>query len=332
MKRKLFIAGVWGASNISTMEQLKDDADVEFLKHDFRYFFQIQRVWRIIHKKLGGHGKGILRRILRTSLFDKKYGLSYCNFDENEENDVVIFNSALLHYYSKEYFERLRRKHQNIRYILYVIDPMPNGLWQEISDVLEIFDVVMSMHPYNCNRYGFRYLPYVYAEPQDDGVTRDIKKTKLFFCGVIDDYRQKIIKEIVKKCEEEQIDFDFWLKPYGNNDIDSANVHYSEMPYIENVQRLKEADCILEVMHEGYVGITQRYLEAVVYNKRLITNNAEIKTLPYYDPRYIHCFHKVEDIDWNWLSGEVEADYQYKGDYSAQAWKKRMLKMLDEEI
>lgn len=330
MERKLYIAGVWGASNISTMDQLKDDVDVEFIKDDFQYFYQLQRSWRIINKKLGGHGKKILRRILRTRLLDKKYGLSHCDYDKNEKNYVVIFNSALLHYYSKEYFERLRRKHQNIKYILYIIDPMPNGLWQEILDVLEIFDVVMSMHSYNCKRYGFQYLPYVYAEPQEDGVIRDIKKTNLFFCGVIDDYRQEMIKEIVKKCEEKHVDFDFWVKPYGNNSIASKNVHYSEMPYIENVQRLKQAECILEIMHEGYVGITQRYLEAVVYNKRLITNNPEVKTLSYYDPRYMYCFNEIEEIDWNWLSNDVKVDYHYKGDFGVQTWKERLLGMVDE--
>ena len=332
MKNKLFIAGVWGAGNISIMEQVAKDADVEFLRDDFRYAAQVRKVWSVVNRKLGGRGRGIVRWFLGTRIFDGKYALSHCDFHSSVENDVVIFNSALLHYYSAAYFKRLRRKHPGIRYILYIIDPMPDGLWPEIQEVTDVFDEIMTIHPYNCRKYGFRYLPYAYAKPEGAGQTADFSDTELFYCGVLDDYRMELIDKIVKQCEEHHVDFDFWLKPYEDNSIHNSHVHYAVMPYEENVQRLQRAGCILEVMHKGYVGITQRYLEAVFYNKRLLTNNQEIKELPYYDPRYMQYFEKVEDIDWEWLHSEDKADYHYRGDFSVQTWKKRLLGMLDEKI
>ncbi len=325
MKRKIFIAGVWGKGNINIMEQFQNDVEVEFLRNDFKYFSQIRKIWRIVNLRLGGHGKGIIRWVLRTSLLDNQYALSHCDFDSNEENYIVLFNSALLHYYSRQYFERLRKRYQNIRYILYIIDPMPDGLWPEIQDVLEVFDVVATMHPYNCEKFGFEYLPYAYAKVEDVQISENISNTTLFYCGAIDEHRQNLIAEIVKQCEKNQIDFDFWLKPYGHNSIDNQNVHYTEMPYTENVQRLRSSKCILEVMHKGYVGITQRYLEAVIYNKKLITNNKEIATLPYYNPDYMFYFEKVGDIDWEWLCNNVKVDYHYQGDFSVQMWKKNLL-------
>ena len=330
MKYKIYVAGVWGFGNISIMEQFQNDAEVEFLKHDFKYFFQMQKVWNLVNRKLGGHGKSIIRWLLKTRFFDEKYALSHCDFDKNEKNYVVIFNSALLQYYSKEYFERLRNKHNNIEYILYIIDPMPNGLWPEIEAALDVFDEVMTIHPYNCKKYGLHYLPYIYAEPKEIPQCQIDKNTNLFFCGVAGDFRQNIISNIVEQCEKNHIVFDFWLKPYGNNAIDNEHVHYSEMTYAENVQRLKHAKCILEIMHEGFVGITQRYLEAVIYNKRLLTNNVEIKKLPYYNPQYMYYFEKVEDIDWNWVNEDVEVDYHYNGDFSPQKWKSNLLQFLQE--
>lgn len=332
MKNKLFIAGVWGVGNISIMEQAaKDDTAVEFLRDDFRYAAQIRKVWRMVNQKLGGRGRSVIRWFLSTRLFDGKYALSHCDFDSHEENDVVIFNSALLHYYSAAYFERLRRKHPSIRYILYIIDPMPDGLWREIQDVIGVFDEVITIHPYNCRKYGFRYLPYAYAKPEETEQTADIADTELFYCGVLDDYRLTLIDEIVKQCESHHVEFDFWMKPYENNPIHNSHVHYSVIPYEENVQRLRKAKCILEVMHKGYVGITQRYLEAVFYNKKLLSNNQEIKELPYYDPRYMQYFEKVEDIDWEWLHSDQKVDYRYQDDFSVQTWKERLFRMLDEE-
>lgn len=328
MKQKIFIAGVWGIGNISIMEEFDEDTEVEFLKDDFFLAGKMRKVWRFVNQKLGGHGSGIVRWFLRTKLLDSQYALSHCEFDSNEENNIVIFNSALLHYYSKEYFERLRKKHQNIRYILYIIDPMPNGLWKEIQYVKDVFDKVMTMHPYNCQKYGFQYLPYAYAKPKMEKPVENLEKINLFYCGVVDDYRQELLKEMIRQCEHNGIRFDFWLKPYQNNDMKHAHVHYVQIPYAENVQRLKNAECILEIMHKGYVGITQRYLEAVIYNKRLITNNVEIRELPYYNPCYMQYFEKVEDIDWEWMRSDKKVDYHYKGDFSVQAWKRNLTNLL----
>lgn len=330
MNHKIYIAGVWGAGNISIMEQVGKDEDVEFLKDDFQYAAQIRKVWRVVIQKLGGRGKGIIRWFLRKRFLDGKYALSHCDFNSSEENDIVIFNSALLHYYSADYFKRLRKKYPNIKYILYIIDPMPDGLWQEVQDVMPVFDMVCTMHPYNCRKYGFRYFPYAYAKPAETGKVSDLVGTELFYCGVLDDHRVALINEIVKQCEEHRVDFEFWLKPYENNPIHNSHVHYALIPYEENVQRLQKAKCILEVMHKGYVGITQRYLEAVIYNKRLISNNREIMELPYYDPRYMQYFENAGDIDWEWLHSEEEVNYHYQGDFNVQAWKKKLLTMLEE--
>ena len=71
-------------------------------------------------------------------------------------------------------------------------------------------------------------------------------------------------------------------------------------------------------------------MEAVIYNKRLITKNEEIKELPYYDSRYMQYFEKIEDIDWEWLRTDEKVDYHYKGDFSVQAWKQNLLQLLEE--
>lgn len=328
MSYKIYVAGVWGFGNISIMEQFYDDAQVDFLKYDFAYFHQMMKVWKFVNKWLNPIGRKLLRWLLRTRVFDGKYALSHCDYDSNEVNYVVIFNSALLQYYSKEYFERLKKKHPTIHYILYIIDPMPEGIWPEIEAVRSVFEKIVTIHPYNCKRFDFEYLPYIYARCKENIMLELAPEVDLFFCGVADSYRQKIVGEIVNACDEKKIKFDFWLKPFGDDAIKHIKVHYSEMSYAENVERIKHADCILEIMHEGFVGITQRYLEAIIYNKRLMTNNREIKVLPYYDPRYMYYFDRVEDIDWDWLKQKVDVDYHYQGDFEPQTWKKNLLRLI----
>lgn len=329
MKQKIFVAGVWGFGNISIMEQFRDDEQVEFLKYDFEYFHQIAKVWRFVKRRLGGCGAGIIRWLLKTKIFDEKYALSHCDYESNDINYVVIFNSALLQYYSKEYFGRLKKRHPTIQYILYIIDPMPEGLWKEIESTMDVFNKILTIHPYNCKRYGFEYLPYIYAKNQKECVSESVPETTLFFCGVSGSYRQRIIGEIVQACDEHEVEFDFWLKPFGEDEIVHPHVHYSEMSYAENVHRIEQADCILEIMHEGFVGITQRYLEAIVYNKRLITNNSEIKELPYFDSGYMLYFDRVEDINWDWIKQKIEVNYHYQGDFEPENWKRNLLQLMN---
>lgn len=329
MKQKIFIAGVWGFGNISIMQQFKQDRDVEFLENDFKYSLKIAKLWGVVNGILGGHGANFIKWILRTPLLDRYYALTNCNFDNNFENVVVIFNSALLHYYSKEFFVRLKRKHPSIKYILYIIDPMPDGLWKAIEDTISVFEKIITIHPYNCNRYGFEYLPYIYAKPKDFQKFGRMPEVDLFFCGVADDYRQKSVNKIIESCEINNVSFNIFLKPYGNDWIKNPNVYYSEMSYEENVCRVKAAKCILEIMHEGFVGITQRYLEAIVYNKKLLTNNAEIKELPYYNSGYIQYFENIEDIDWDWIKSDEKVDYYYKGEFEPERWKKNLLQLLE---
>lgn len=324
MKKHIWVAGVWGFGNISIMKQFEKDSEVTFLEDDFRYMLKFQKIWKFIRRYLKGCGAGLFRTVLETRIFDKAYALTHCDFEAYDRNYIVLFNSAFLEYYSRGYFERLKKRHPSLRYYLYIIDPMPNGLWPEIERVKGIFDKVLTIHPYNVNKYGFGYLPYIYGKPQEESQLKQAPDVNLFFCGVAGDYRQKIVGFIVDKCREKQISYDLWLKPYGNDGIRDENVHYSEMPYEDNVYRLKHADCILEIMHEGFVGITQRYLEAVIYNKKLLTNNAEIKQLPYYDKRYMQFFAKVEEIDWDWLKEPVIVDYHYKNDFSTDMWKKNL--------
>ena len=73
---------------------------------------------------------------------------------------------------------------------------------------------------------------------------------------------------------------------------------------------------ILEVVQEGQVAPTLRPYEAVIYNRKLLTNNPNIKKFPYWDSKYMRYFSCVEDIDWKWVKDNTEVDYKYDGRFS----------------
>ncbi len=76
------------------------------------------------------------------------------------------------------------------------------------------------------------------------------------------------------------------------------------------------SNCILEVLQDGQTGSTLRYLEAVCYNKKLLTTNPRIKNYPFYDERYMKVFSSESDIDYDWVKKRETINYGYKDEFS----------------
>ena len=329
MSYKIWIAGIWGEPILKAVSGLMKQGNAEILYNDFKAYECLHRIYRFLNRRMWGKvGVQIIYHLLETPILDARYKLSSCNFNAYQQNYVVVFNSALRHYYSKGYFERLKKRNSNIKIILYIIDPMPEGIWERISKMLVCFDKVLTAHPYNSKRYGFDYFPYIYTRPSV--ATLDLNpKADLFFCGVIDEYRYQIVCDILKSCKKNTVKYDMQLfKTEKFKEIEDEDVHYGLISYDENIERGIESNCILEIVRKDFIGFTQRYFEAIVFDKKLLTNNPMIKEMPYYNSDYMYYFEKVDNIDWTWVKKVVDVDYQYSGEFEPENWEKRMIEKI----
>ena len=60
------------------------------------------------------------------------------------------------------------------------------------------------------------------------------------------------------------------------------------LSYEEVITKIKKSKCLLEINLEGQEGITLRTLEALFFNKKLITNNIKIKEYDFYNENNIY--------------------------------------------
>ncbi|NMM91744.1 hypothetical protein B2J88_46940 [Rhodococcus sp. SRB_17] len=60
-----------------------------------------------------------------------------------------------------------------------------------------------------------------------------------------------------------------------------------ELSYRENIERINRARCLLEWTQANQTGLTIRTLEALFFDKKLITNNPRVKQQPFYHPARI---------------------------------------------
>ena len=88
------------------------------------------------------------------------------------------------------------------------------------------------------------------------------------------------------------------------------------MPYSEMLYHTINSKCILEINQYEAVGYTSRFLEAVMYNKRLITDNKDVMLSKFYSSDNIMCISDILDIDPSFVSSEKIVDYYYNGEFS----------------
>lgn len=88
------------------------------------------------------------------------------------------------------------------------------------------------------------------------------------------------------------------------------------IPYREMLLRSIRCKCMLEINQDGAVGMTSRFLEAVMYNKKLITNSQPVKDSPFYRPEYIKLYDNITEIDPSFVLDDTPVDYGYNNEFS----------------
>ena len=91
---------------------------------------------------------------------------------------------------------------------------------------------------------------------------------------------------------------------------------HKRISYPQVVSRVKATNCILEILQNNQQAQSLRYFEAIVYNKKLLTNNRRITELSYCDECYMKVFSSLDEIDIEWVRKKENVDYGYKGEFS----------------
>ncbi len=312
MRKKQFIMVMHKNSlNRILFNDLKNDKRVtvynDLEKNLNGSLFRLMRCAHYSHK---------VNKIIRLP-FKKVWGyvLDEIVYDENI-NYYIIMTNASLYQFDLSYLSKKRKLYSNIKFILYLEDPMTNikrACGYEYSDIVN-FDYVFTFDPIDAEKYGFIYtsLPYSIINNKFVELKRDLylsatNKGRLDFFlkiyNLLDSGGVNALFRIVEVSSEKQ-------------QFKKKIIYNKRLTYNEILNEVKESNCILELLAKGQAAATMRYYEAVCYNKKLLTNNKDVVNLPFYNPEYIHIFEKPEDIDCEWIKERIPIDYGYDGRFS----------------
>ena len=186
-----------------------------------------------------------------------------------------------------------------------------------IDKIKEQFDQVFVYNPIDAEKYGFLLYPVCYSSI-DISQLEQYEHCDVAFIGAAKQ-RLSEIRRIYCKLSEEGLACYFYVTDVPANERLDDGIIYADksLTFMEYIAREIAADCLLEIIQKGTIGRTFRMMEAIIYNKKLITNCPEILSQPYYDIEFVHYFEKIEDIEPAFVKRPPEkVNYKYTGDFS----------------
>ena len=269
----------------------------------------------------------IYSRKLRTffkwvpkSIWANYHVLNHVQLDRTKTTYIILtYGTDIDRLHFKDLIRKVRNEYgTHVKFVLMLFDPVNSPLqnqgWNRVLDVAKEFDVAATFDEGDAKKYGMLHFtdPYARREvcPSED-YAHDI-----FFVGA-EKGRGDFLRKIAERLTRNQVDADMRVVNLKSEQETKGLVKQNGyLKYDEMLNHAVSCNVILEVLCEGQNSASLRYYEAVVYNKKLLTNYEGISKMPYYDERYMKYFRTAEDIDISWIKEKVVVDYKYKGDFS----------------
>lgn len=249
-------------------------------------------------------------------------------FATNKPFCFVVANNDL----SMDYLTYLKIKYPQCKLVKLHRDLVKiSHLKSEYSEenMNRVFDLRMSYDSGESAKLGFPYFDEIESKIE---ISIDSKYplSDVFFAGKAKDRLPKIISayEILSSAG---LKCDFYITGVPKEkQIQKSGITYANsfMPYMEMLYKSVNSRCMLDINQEGAVGYTSRFLEAVIYNKRLIADNPYVLNSKYYNPDYIQIVDDMKNIDPEFVRKESKVDYRYDDDFSPI----NLIKKIDKEL
>lgn len=217
--------------------------------------------------------------------------------------------------------EKCKKLNPDLRVILYLINSMEahSPIMKNVRPKIKMFDwdSIFTFDKMDAQKYGYKYLGFCYYSSHITEKQKTINDA--YFVGGLKGEREETIYNTYSYLQSKGVHCIFDLMPFGDMKpapLPGANFYRGWKPYEEILNKVQESNCIVEICQQGQNGATLRYFEAVTMNKKLLTNNANIKNFPFYNPNWMKIFSSVKDIDVEWLKTREDIDYNYNGEFS----------------
>lgn len=257
------------------------------------------------------------------SLWNRSY-IGDLNFPDNSKPICFVFTGGfmgLLSYQMKT-VKYLRKTYPGCKLVLLIRDLLKVtkhvNQYFDLDEAKRTYDEIYTINTNEAEKYGLKaihsYCSYypVETSPQD-------KKSDVVFIGVVKD-RLDTIKRAYEKFTKAGLVCDFLLvsrQPIEGEFLpEGLVIQQAGIPYLEMLKRTVNSSCVLEITQKDADGLTSRCLEALCYNKKLISDNFRLKDTKYYDSDYMYLYQDIDEVPVDFIKKQIDVDYHYDGEFS----------------
>ena len=304
-------------------KDLETKQGVKLVSYPLDYANPIARKLFLAHrsKTVNSKIKLPLKNIWYPYYFENK-------FNEKKKLCFVISDRVFI---TLPYVKYLKKKYPTAKFVVIHRDLMKFCVNCDNADIYgnPIIDMEMSYDEGDCKTYGMVHFDEFESKiniPRDS----NYPISDVYFAGYVKE-RLPILMEVYHKLTNAGLKVKYYLTGVPQSERkEHEGIIYGDHPitYFEMLYQTVNSRCVLEINQEGASGYTSRFLEAVMYNKKLITNNADILKSKFYTPNYIQVIKQANQIEADFIRSEEIVDYRYDQEFSPI----HLIEKIDQEL
>lgn len=229
-------------------------------KKDIYFFNKISKKYNIEELYFLNTDKPLFKLLkkVKISILDKWKN------EINKYDKFIIFESL----YNEKVAKKIKRTKKENKVIVYFWNYIDDNNKYILND--KNIDEFWTFDKNDAKKYNMKYNPQFYTK--NVKIQDEQNKYDVLFLGR-PKTRKKDIVDLEKKLKEEGIQTNFKI-------IENEKDYVS---YDEYLKMIAESKCILDYNQEGQVGLSLRPMEALFLERKLITNNTDIKNYDFYN-------------------------------------------------
>lgn len=248
----------------------------------------------------------------------------------------LILEKWLRHESATQLLPYLRKHYPEVKVVCFIQDLIGTIIDRytlqqiDINYIKRYTDLLISYDQTDARRYGIAYHHTIFSSvklaPQE--IYYD-----LYFLGR-DKGRLNTLVTIAHEAQKRKMKCHFIMMEVPQAErVEVEGIVYADepIPYKENLLYAAKSGCLIELLQQDAQSATYRTWEAIMLNKKLLTQNQQIKADTIYDGKYVSVFKTPEDINWDFISERTQP-YNWKNPYQEQISPQRLIEFIEDKL